>query len=513
MSEFFTYTRLNLPYAAKDMFLAVIPMIIVAVILQQTFESEKDKKKRIGTWTIVILFTYLLLVILSAMQYAAYYDLYSKQIHQNALLYAIFWVVDVIFQLFIVAATVYGSLKVNTETKKRVVFCTVLFSLFIGLTNSIFVEVLYISLFRILGEDGLYIRHDLYYNGILILCLAAILVFYLKWFKPRLVPILSNSDLPLEKFITTPLVSIVAYSILVKLLAGAGISLYDPKMTYLGSTIYLAILIIFIILYKDLFLAMKISGDLAKTEAEIGVAETIQKNILPNTFPAYPDREEFDIYATMVPCLGVGGDFYDFFLIDEDHLAVVIADVSGKGIPAALFMMSARTLINTYTNGGMEPKDILYKVNNCLCEGNDTSMFVTVFLGILTISTGEFRYSNAGHNQPVLSVDGKEFRLMQANVNFVLGAMEEIPYSQESTFLPKGSVLLMYTDGVTEALNVQKELYSDERLENLLNGPEQKTDPKEIIETVYQDIKVFAEGEAQADDITMLALKIVDVHE
>lgn len=508
MKEFITYTGLNIPYAAKDMFLAVIPMIITAFILQQTFKSEKKKKQRIFWWTGVILSTYLILTFLVAMQYAAYYDLYSEQIHQNALLYAVFWIIDVIFHLFVVGATIYGALKVNKENKKRVIFCTVLFSLFIGLTSSVLVEVIYISLFRIVGEDGLFIRHELYHNGILVLCLAAVIFFYLKWFKPRLVSIMSNSDLPLEKFITTPLVSIVAYSILVKLLTGAGIDLYDPGMTYLGSAIYLAILIIFIILYKDLFLSMKISGDLAKTEAEIGVAETIQKNILPNIFPAYPEREEFDIYATMVPCLGVGGDFYDFFLIDEDHLAVVMADVSGKGIPAALFMMSARTLINTYTNGGMEPKDILYRVNNCLCEGNDTGMFVTVFLGILTISTREFRYSNAGHNQPVLSVGGKEFEFMKVDVNFVIGAMEDIPYTQESMILPKDSLLLLYTDGVTEALDVSKKLYSDERLSELLNRQEKKMSTQEIIDIVYQDIKVFSEGEPQADDITMLALRI-----
>ena len=185
-----------------------------------------------------------------------------------------------------------------------------------------------------------------------------------------------------------------------------------------------------------------------------------------------------------------------------------MADVSGKGIPAALFMMSARTLINTYTNSGMEPQDILYKVNNCLCEGNDTGMFVTVFLGILTISTGEFKYSNAGHNQPILSLKGKEYHFMEAEVNLVMGAMEDIPYTQERIFLEKGSYLLMYTDGVTEALNDKGELYSEERLQTLLNKEERRKGAKEIIEAVYTDIQKFAQGESQADDITMLALGI-----
>lgn len=508
MKELITYTQLNIPYAAKDMLLAVLPMVITAIVLQVTFESQKDRKTRIIIWTKTILVTYFILVVLAAVQYAAYYDLYSAEIYQTPLLYAIFWIMDVIFHLFVVGATIYGAVRANTVSKNLIIFCSVLFSLFIGLTISVLVEVIYVILFPMVGEDGLLLRQELYHSSIMILCLTAILLLYMKWLKPRLVSMMTNSNLPLEKFIITPVVSIVSYSVLIKLLAGAGINLYDPKMTYLGITIYLAILIIFVILYKDLFLSMKISGDLAKTKAEIGVAETIQRNILPNIFPAYPERKEFDIYATMIPCLGVGGDFYDFFLIDEDHLAVVMADVSGKGIPAALFMMSARTLINTYTNSGLEPKDILFKVNNCLCQGNDTGMFVTVFLGILTISTGEFRYSNAGHNQPILSIKGEEFHFMQADVNLVMGAMEDIPYTQECIFLEKDSFLLLYTDGVTEALNEKEELYSEERLQTLLNQQKKEEKAQEIIEAVYRDICVFASTQSQADDITMLALRI-----
>lgn len=508
MKEFITYTQLNLTYALKDMFMAVIPMIITAFILQKTFKSQRKQKERVFTWIKIIVATYLILTFLAAMQYAAYYDMFWEQINNNAFLYAVFWLIDVIFHLFVVAATIYGAVRVNTESKNRIIFCSVLFSLFIGLTSSVLVEVLYICIFRIPGEDGLYIKNELYHSGIMVLCFGLVLVFYLKWVKPRLVAVLSNSDLPLEKFIATPVLSIISYSILIKLLAGAGINLYNPRMTYLGIAVYMAIVIIFVILYKDLFMSMKISGELAKTEAEIGVAETIQKNILPNIFPAYPEREEFDIYATMIPCLGVGGDFYDFFLIDDDHLAVVMADVSGKGIPAALFMMSARTLINTYTHSGMEPKDILYHVNNCLCEGNDTGMFVTVFLGILTISTGEFRYSNAGHNQPILSYGGDEFVFMEADVNLVMGAMEDIPYTQDTITLSKDSMILLYTDGVTEALNEGKELYSEKRLSACLNKRENMRDTRLIIEEVYKDLQNYAGEEPQADDITMLSLKI-----
>ena len=469
MSELVYYTQLNLPYAFQDMLETILRMLAVIVALHATLETSVPMKKVVLRWGGVVIITYMILVLLTALQYAAYYDIYAQQINANEFLYAVFWLIDVVLQLFVVGAICFGAIGIYTEKRRKTFFCASLASLFADLLSSVIVDVVYLSVFRETGAEGLWIKDPLKFGFIFIITYAVILTVYVKKTEPLLAEILKNPDLPLQKFIATPVISLFCYSVLSKILTGAGVNLYNPEMFLLGVLVYLAVAGMFIVMYKDLFLSMQVSGELAKTEAEIGVAETIQKNILPNTFPAFPERDEFDIYATMIPCLGVGGDFYDFFLVDKDHLAIVIADVSGKGIPAALFMMSARTLINTYTNSGISPKDVLYNVNNQLCKGNDTGMFVTVFIGILEISTGEFTYANAGHNQPLISMDGVHYEFLESEIHLVMGAMEDIPYSEEKRQLKEGSIIYLYTDGVTEALNEEKEIDSDERLLEFMN--------------------------------------------
>jgi sigma-B regulation protein RsbU (phosphoserine phosphatase) len=186
-------------------------------------------------------------------------------------------------------------------------------------------------------------------------------------------------------------------------------------------------------------------------------------------FPAFPEREEFDIYATMQPAKEVGGDFYDFFLIDSDHLALVIADVSGKGVPAALFMVIAKTLIKNQTLAGMEPADVFTAVNTQLCENNDAGMFVTGWMGILEISTGRFTYANAGHNPPLIRKKDGEYEYLKARAGLVLAGMEGIRYRQYEIMLEPGDGLYLYTDGVTEATNEENTLYGEDRLRDILN--------------------------------------------
>lgn len=508
MSELIYYTQLNLPYAFRDMLESILRMLVVIVALHATMETSVAVKKVVLRWGGVVIVTYMILALLAALQYSAYYDIYAEKINTNTLLYAVFWLIDVVLQLFVVGAICFGAIGIYKEKKRKIFFCASLASLFVCLLSTVIVDIVYLSLFRETGTEGLWIKNPLKFGFVFMITFAVILTVYVKKIGPLLAEILKNPDLPLEKFIATPVTSLFCYSVLSKILTGAGVNLYNPEMFLLGILVYLAVAGMFIVMYKDLFLSMQVSGELAKTEAEIGVAETIQKNILPNTFPAFPERDEFDIYATMIPCLGVGGDFYDFFLVDKDHLAIVIGDVSGKGIPAALFMMSARTLINTYASSGLSPKDVLYKVNNQLCKGNDTGMFVTVFIGVLEISTGEFTYANAGHNQPLISMDGVHHEFLESEIHLVMGAMEDIPYSEERCQIKEGAIIYLYTDGVTEALNEAKEIYSDERLLEFMNHQEENITPEQITDRIYEDIQKFAKAEPQADDITMLALKI-----
>jgi len=251
----------------------------------------------------------------------------------------------------------------------------------------------------------------------------------------------------------------------------------------------------------------EITAEKERIGAELDVARKIQRSMLPCIFPPFPDREEFDLYATMHPAKEVGGDFYDFFLTDDDHLAIVIADVSGKGVPGALFMVIAKTLIKNNAQLGKSPKEIFETVNKQLCENNEASMFVTAFMGILEIDTGEFVYVNAGHNAPLLKKTAGDFQWLPTKPGFVLAGMEDMVYEQDRIILEPGDVLYLYTDGVTEAVNRDNELFGNSRLLAELNKYKDST-LTELLTGIKDEIDRFSAGAEQADDITMLALKI-----
>jgi len=228
--------------------------------------------------------------------------------------------------------------------------------------------------------------------------------------------------------------------------------------------------------------------------------------MLPCVFPPFPGRDEFDIYALMNPAKEVGGDFYDFFFMDKDNLAVVIADVSGKGIPAALFMVIAKTLIND-NSMGKSPAEVFENVNNKLCENNDMGLFVTAFIGFYNIPTGRFVFVNAGHNPPLLLRSGSKYEFINTEPCILLAFMENVKYREEEIYLRPGDALFLYTDGVTEAMSHDKELFGEQRLINALND---NIDcyPQDLLHAIKREVEVFANGVEQADDITMLALKI-----
>ena len=250
----------------------------------------------------------------------------------------------------------------------------------------------------------------------------------------------------------------------------------------------------------------EITADKERIAAELDVAARIQAGMLPQIFP---EREEFGVYATMLAATEVGGDFYDFFLLEGNRLAVIIGDVSGKGIPAALFMVIAKTLIGNYCRMGLKPAAALEEANNQLCENNEEGLFVTVFLGMLELDTGRFHYANAGHNPPAIYRRG-QWEWLDASPGFVLAGFEGMRYVQQETELSDGDRLLLYTDGVTEAQDREEKLYSEERLMSLLGGVRGDCGAQRIVSEITADIGRFAEGAPQADDITMLALEYFD---
>ncbi|WP_297212036.1 ATP-binding SpoIIE family protein phosphatase [uncultured Flavonifractor sp.] len=254
----------------------------------------------------------------------------------------------------------------------------------------------------------------------------------------------------------------------------------------------------------------RVTAERERIGAELDVARNIQASMLPCIFPPFPQREEFSIFAAMDPAKEVGGDFYDFFLVDDDHLALVMADVSGKGVPAAMFMVIAKTLLKNAAQTGMSPKAVLEKVNDQLCENNDAEMFVTVWLGILEISTGRLICANAGHEYPAIRRAGGEFELFRDRHGFVLAGMEHARYREYELDLSGGDMLFVYTDGVAEATDSQEQLYGTDRMLAALNRC-RNVGCEELLRDVRADIDAFVGEAPQFDDITMLALELKDL--
>ena len=250
----------------------------------------------------------------------------------------------------------------------------------------------------------------------------------------------------------------------------------------------------------------RMTAERERISTEMNLARKIQESALPGRFPAFPERGEFDLYASMTPAREVGGDFYDFFLIDIDHLALVIADVSGKGIPAALFMMTVKSLIRDQLTAGRDPAAALEHVNAQLSEENDSMMFVTVWLAVVEISTGKGLACNAGHEHPAVLRAGGEFELLVYPHNMFVGGLEKARYRNREFELHPGDSVFVYTDGVPEAVNAAEEMFGEERMTETLNrGPD--AEPEALIRRVHEAVNRFAGSAEQFDDITMLCFR------
>ncbi len=249
-----------------------------------------------------------------------------------------------------------------------------------------------------------------------------------------------------------------------------------------------------------------ITAERERIVTELNLAARIQAAMLPSVFPAFPDRSEFDIYASMDPARDIGGDFYDYYLIDDDHLAIVIADVSGKGIPAALFMMASQILLANNANAGKSPAQILADTNNSICSHNREEMFVTVWIGILEISTGKLTAANAGHEYPVLRKANGSFELFKDKHGFVIGGMEGIRYKEYELQLDPGDKLFLYTDGLPEATNADEKMFGTDRMLVALNRSPDSA-PERILASVRRAVNFFVKDAEQFDDLTMFCLE------
>ena len=250
----------------------------------------------------------------------------------------------------------------------------------------------------------------------------------------------------------------------------------------------------------------RIAAERERLSTELNLATRIQESMLPSTFPAFPGRKEFDVFASMDPAKEVGGDFYDFFLVDDDHLCLVIADVSGKGVPAALFMMATKIILANHAKMGKSPAQILTDTNALICDNNPEEMFVTVWLGILELSTGKLTASNGGHEYPAVMEPGGRYVLIRDRHSLVVGGMSGTVYTDYELKLKPGSKLFLYTDGVPEATDAEKELFGADRMLSALNA-HLSFGPEHTLRAVSSAVEDFAEGAEQFDDITMLSVE------
>ncbi len=250
----------------------------------------------------------------------------------------------------------------------------------------------------------------------------------------------------------------------------------------------------------------RVTAEKERIGAELEMASKIQASQLPRLFPPFPDRKEFSLYASMTPAKEVGGDFYDFFMIDDDHIGLVMADVSGKGVPAALLMMVSRVLIKSGLQNGNSVSETLESVNNQLCESNEEGFFVTLWAAVLEISTGKGTVANAGHEHPAVRRADGSYELIVYKHSVPIGTMEGLKFRQHEFQMEPGDSFFVYTDGVTEATNSDQELYGTERMLTALNS-EPDAMPEKILSNVMNDINGFVNGAEQFDDITMLCLR------
>jgi sigma-B regulation protein RsbU (phosphoserine phosphatase) len=255
--------------------------------------------------------------------------------------------------------------------------------------------------------------------------------------------------------------------------------------------------------YEDNLTA--VTAEKERIGTELSLATRIQADMLPNIFPAFPERPEFDIYASMAPAKEVGGDFYDFFLVDEKRLCVTIADVSGKGVPAALFMMMSKIMLQNYAMTGLNPAEVLKRVNAQICKNNREEMFVTVWLGILDLETGLLTAANAGHEYPMLKKPGGDFELVKDRHGLVIGGIDGAQYKEYSLTLEPGAKLFVYTDGVAEATNAAGELFGTDRTLAALRTA--GNTPKSVLESVDRAVAEFVGDAPQFDDLTMVCVE------
>lgn len=451
----------------------VVSMAVCAVLYFGCMMDTNDVNKNTALFnTLVLVNTFALFFDAAAwiVQGIAKYAFWNRLV--NALLYASGTVVIYLFWHYVTETLEMESRRMIKV--KKVLNLLLLPDVLIKLAN------VFYPIYFVVDEAGFYRRGPRF--GFSYLYLAIVVYIFI-------VELVGSKASYRQK---TAAVSFITIPILNQLFLGRAYGL---------STQYVSTLLSIVLIHSVLFADR--GKSLARTENELNTAANIQTSMLPS---AFPDCSAYAIYASMNPAREVGGDFYDFFLIDEDHLCMLIADVAGKGIPASLFMMSSMIVLQNYALAGLSPAKILEEANNRICATNKEEMFVTVWLGILDLRTGVMTAANAGHEYPVVHHKGGPFELLKDKHGFVIGGYEGMKYKEYELRLGAGDEIFVYTDGVPEATDRANRLYGTERLLAALNRTDNAS-PKELLEAVTKDVDRFVGAAEQFDDLTMLCVR------
>lgn len=427
---------------------------------------------------------------------------------QIKVLYTLAAVINMVLIVSPVIFAVAVILGIFDGNKKAEIFMSVLFLLVLSAITGFFQEITYNICSP--GQNGSEREYPARYIMSLTNTVWMALTYgvYFMGFRKRIREILKLAEEQIGKIILLPCISYAAFQMVNAVLFTYGISLnaLEASALIIAVVVKISVVVMYVLMYWAIFQAITVGAGEARIKAELDVAGKIQLSALPGKFPAFPERKEIDIYAAIQPAKEVGGDFYDFFFVDDERLAVLVADVSGKGVPAALFMMSGQSVIRNQALLGMEPGEIFRNTNNQLVENNQEGMFITAFLGILNVYTGELKFCNAGHNAPyILHLDGQAEQ-MQIDAGFVLAGLENIEFCTEKRMLKPGEKLVLYTDGVTEAADNKQDMYTEQRLETVLSAGSGSS-VREVVERVTASVAAFSKGAEQADDITVLAVE------
>lgn len=474
--------RNNLPFAMAMAFADSLSVVLIAVLLSLTLTRRVSRAKEILIW---LCFTAVYFVLDSA----AYAVSYSFE--------PLGWIGDMagilmlMFLLMIPAVILY---KEHNSSNIFMLGMAALIALIAAFLTGV-VSALVTMRFTV-GQAGFY---ALFSAAKLVVSVAAG-VFYAAFILKPARSVIAILDGKMRRYAPVSIASVIFFW------GFTGITGYNPTHMTQFVIFYTLMCTMFSIMYWLILSGAIWTSKALKTETELNVASDIQMGMLPQVFP---DSEDFNIYAIMQPAKEVGGDFYDIFFIDGDHLAVVIADVSGKGVPAALFMVIAKTLIKNQLQAGVSVEEAMSEVNDKLCEGNQAGMFVTCFMGVLQVSTGEFVYANAGHNPPALRRGNGSFEYVDAPPGFVLAGLTGIRYEKRKVSLKKNDAFFMYTDGITEAMNKKEELFGAARLLGSLDALGEIGNVERQLKQINRNIEEFAGGAEQADDIAMLLLHIL----